>query len=52
MTKKDGAKFKGKSNLVNFHANSQKPENLHFNGILLSQAYKDLDGKVQMNYVS
>ena len=52
MTKKGGAKFKGKSNLVNFLANSRKSENLHFNGLLLSKPYKDLDEKVQKSYVS
>ena len=30
-------------NLVNFNASSQKYENLHFDGILLSKACKDLD---------
>ena len=52
MTLKDAAKFKGKltcglkndiSNLVHFHASSQKSENLHFYWILFSKAYKDLD---------
>ena len=46
------AVFKGKRtcglktnmrNLVNFNASSQKYENLHFDGILLSKACKDLD---------
>ena len=50
------AKFKGKltyglkndtRNLVNFHASSRKSENLHFDQILLSKAYKDLVEKVQ-----
>ena len=36
-------------NLVNFHASSQKSENLLFDQILLSKAYKDLDEKVQKN---
>ena len=61
MTLKDDAKFKGKltrclkndvRNLVNFHASSQKSENLDFDGLLLSNAYKVLDGKVQKCYVS
>ena len=61
MTLKDDAKFKGKltlglkndiSRLVNFHADSRKFENLHFDGLLLSKAYKDLDEKVQKSYVS
>ena len=55
------AKFKGKltcglkndiRNLVNFHASSPKSGNLHFDWILLSKAYKDLDEKVQKGYVS
>ena len=55
MTLKGDAKFKGKltcglknniRNLVNFHASSQKSENLHFDGLLLSKAYKGLDEKV------
>ena len=61
MKLKGGAKFKGKltcglkndlTNLVNFHARSQKSGNLHFDGFLLSKAYKDLDEKVQKSYVS
>ena len=56
MTLKGDAKFKGKlicglkkdiRNLVNFHANSWKSENLHFTWILLSKAYEDL---VQKSY--
>ena len=56
MTMKGDAKFKGKlicglkkdiKNLVNFHASSQKSENLRLDQILLSKAYKDLDEKVQ-----
>ena len=59
--KKGNAKFKGKltrglkndiRNLVNFHASSQKNENLHFDSLLLSKAYKVLDEKVQKSYVS
>ena len=55
------AKFKGKltcglkndvRNLVNFHASCRKSGNLHFDGLLLSKAYKDLDEKVQKSYVS
>ena len=55
MTLKDDAKFKGKlicglkndiRNLVNFHASSQKSQNLHFDWILFSKVYKDLDEKV------
>ena len=61
MTLKGDAKFKGKltrslkndiRNLVNFHASSQKSENLHFHGFLLSKAYKVSDEKVQKSYVS
>ena len=61
MTLKGDAKFKRKlirglkndmRNLVNFHASSQKSENLHFNGLLVFEAYKVLDEKVQKNYVS
>ena len=61
MTLKGDAKFKGKltrglindiKNLVNFHASSRKSENLHFGGLVLSLAYKVLDGKVQKRYVS
>ena len=52
MTLKSDEKFKGKlirglkndiSNLVNFHTSSQKSENLHFDGLLLSISYKVLD---------
>ena len=39
-------------NLVNFHASSRKSENLHFDGLILSKAYKVLDEKVQKSYVS
>ena len=60
MTLKADPKFKGKltsglkndiMNLVNFHVSSRKSENLHFDGILLSKAYKDLDKKLQKSYV-
>ena len=56
MTLKGDVKLKGKlifglkkdiRNLVNFHASSRKSENLHFDQILLSKAYKDLVEKVQ-----
>ena len=55
MTLKGYAKFKEKltcgsksdlRNLVNFYASSSSG-NLHFDGFLLSKAYKDLDEKVQ-----
>ena len=61
MTLTGDAKFKGKlnrglkndiRNLVNFPASSQKSEDLHFDGLLLSKAYKVLDEKVQKIYVS
>ena len=51
---KGDAKFKGKltcslkndlRNLLNFQASSWKSGNLHFDGLLLSKAYKDLDKK-------
>ena len=61
MKLKDVAKFKGKLTcglkndiryLVNFYASSQKSENLHFDWLLLSIAYKCLKEKVQKSYVS
>ena len=39
-------------NLVNFHASSRNCENLHFDGLILSNAYKMLNEKVQKSYVS
>ena len=60
MTLKDDAKFKGKlicglkndvRNLVNFSVESLN-ENLDVDRIVLSKAYKDLDQKLQKNYVS
>ena len=61
MALKGVAKFKQKltcglkneiRNLVNFHARSRKSENLHFDRILVSRTYKDLDEKVQKSHVS
>ena len=61
MTLKGDAKFKEKltcgfkndlRNLVNFQVSSRKSENLHFDWILLSKTYKDLDEKIQKSYVS
>ena len=61
MALKGDAKFKGKltrglkndiRNFVNFHASSQKSGNFHFDELLLSKAYKHLDGKVQKSCVS
>ena len=39
-------------NLVDFHASSRKSENLHFDWMLLSKAYKDLDEKVKKSSAS
>ena len=39
-------------NLVNFNASSGKSENLHFDALLLSIAYKYSAKKVQKSYVS
>ena len=59
MTLKDDAIFKEKltgglkndmRNLVN--ASSRKSENLHFDGLVFSKAYKVLDEKIQKSYVS
>ena len=33
--------------LINFHASSRKSENFHFDGLVLSKAYKVLDEKLQ-----
>ena len=61
MTLKGDAKLKGKltrrlktdiRNLVNFHGSSRKSENLHFDGLLLSKVYKDLDVKVQKCFIT
>ena len=54
MTLKNDAKFKGKltcglkidmRNLVNFHASRRMSEKLHFDWILLSKSYRNLDRK-------
>ena len=42
----------GTRNLVNFHVSSQKSENLHFHGLLLSIAYKISARKAQKSYLS
>ena len=61
MTLKRVAKFKWKltcglkndsRNLLNFLVSSWKSENLQFDWIRLSKAYKHLDEKVQKSYVS
>ena len=60
MTKKSDAKFEEKltlgfkndmKNLVNLNASSGKSENLHFDVLLLSTAYKVSAKKVQKNYL-
>ena len=50
MTVKGDTKFKTDSRLEKLHM--EKSENSHFDGLLLSKAYKDLDEKVQKSYVS
>ena len=61
MTLKSDAKFEEKlapgskndmRNLMNFDVSSGKSENLHFNMLLLSIAYKVSAKKVQKNYLS
>ena len=61
MTLKGITKVKGKMTcglkndtrkLVNIHVSCQKFENFHFDRILLSKVYKDLDEKIQKSYVS
>ena len=61
MTLKSDAKFEEKltlgskndmRNLVNFNASSGKSENLHFDVLLLSIAYKVSAKKVQKSYLS
>ena len=61
MTLNSYAKFEGKltlgsgndmKNLVNLNASSGKCENLHFDVLLLSIAYKVSAKKVQKNYLS
>ena len=61
MKLKGDAKFKEKlvrglkndiRSLVSFHARSRKSENFHFDGFILSRAYKASDEKVQKSYVS
>ena len=61
MTLKSDAKFEEKlilgskndmKNLVNFNTSTDKSENLHFDMILLSIAYKVSPNKVQKNYLS
>ena len=61
MTLKSAVKFKenlalgfknSMMNVVNFNASSGKSENLHFDVLLLSIAYKVSTEKVQKNYLS
>ena len=61
MALKRDAKFEEKltlvsknniKNLVNFHASSGKSENLYFDVLILSLAYKVSAKKVQKNYPS
>ena len=42
--------LKNDRNLIKFPASSCKSENLHFDGLVLSKAYKVLDEKVQKCY--
>ena len=39
-------------NFVNFNANSRRSENLHFDGLVWSKAYKVLDETLQKSFVS
>ena len=61
MTLRSDAKFEDKltlgsksdmRNLLNFNASSGKSENLHFDMLVLSIAYKVLAKNVQKNYLS
>ena len=61
MTLKGDAIFKEKltgalkndiRNLVNFHASRHKSENLHFYGLALSKAFKNLYENIEKSYVS
>ena len=61
MTLESGAKIEEKlshgfkndmTNLLNFNASSGKSENLHFDVLLLSMAYKVSAKKVQKSYLS
>ena len=61
MTLKGDAEFKRKltrglknniRNLVNSYASSQKSENFHYDWLLFSKAYKELDEEVHRSYVS
>ena len=61
MTLKSDAKFKAEPaclckcdmrNLANFHARNGKSQNLHIDGVLMSNVYKVLIEKLQRSYVS
>ena len=61
MTRTSDAKLKGKltrglkndiRNLFNFHANSRKSENLHFEGLLSSEVCNVRTLTLQRSYVS
>ena len=61
MTLMSDAKFEGKlalgckndiTNLVSFNASRGKPENLHFDVLLLSITYKVSAKEVQQSYLS
>ena len=61
MTLKGDPKFKGRltcglkndlKNSVTFHLSCRKSGNLHFDGLLLSKAYKDLDENVKKSSAS
>ena len=61
ITLKDDAKFKRNlnrglkndiKNLVDLHASDLKSGNLHFDGLLLSIAYEDLDEEGHKSHVS
>ena len=58
MTLKGDAKFKRKlthgleNDIRYFHGSSRKSGNLHFDGLLLSIAYKDLDEKEKKRVMS
>ena len=61
MTLKGDAKFKRKPpcgfkngirNLFDFHTSSRWSKNLHFDSMLFSKAYKDLDENIQKSYIS
>ena len=58
MPLKSDAKFEeklalgSKKDMVNFNATNGNSDNLHFNGLLLSIAYKFSAKKVQTSYLS